>query len=222
MKKKILIFGIGFVVLMTTFYFLLFSGTDYYKVKLPVLNYVQDFSFTGQNGNTINAHNVDGKVYVADYFFTTCKGICTKMNANLANVFEKLKNDSDFAIISHTSMPETDSVPLLKAYETKMVGKDPDYAAKWYFVTGSKDSLYKMAKESYLLDNAKNNSENIKDHFIHTQFFALVDKERRVRGIYDGLKREDLVQLTSDIEKLLKETHSGNIFNHSNFSNNPG
>ena len=90
------------------------------------------------------------------------------------------------------------------------------------FVTGSKDSLYKMASQSYLLDNAKNNSINVKDHFIHTQFFALIDKERRVRGIYDGLKEDDLDRLTTDIHKLLKEDHTGNIFNHSNFSNNPG
>lgn len=222
MKKKLLIFGVFFIALLTTFYFLLFSGTDYYKVKLPVLGYVQDFSFTNQNGHTVNEHTIDGKVYVADYFFTTCKGICPKMNANLADIYEKLKTDTDFAIISHTSMPETDSVPLLKAYEEKMIGSDTAYAAKWYFVTGSKDSLYKMARQSYLLDNDKNNSVNIKDHFIHTQFFALIDKERRVRGIYDGLKQDDLKQLTTDIEKLLKETHSGNIFNHSNFANNPG
>ena len=222
MKKKILIYGGFFVALMTVFYFLLFSGTDYYKVKLPVLNYVHDFSFTGQDGKPVDEHDVDGKVYVADYFFTTCKGICPKMNANLAGIYEKLRNDSDFAIISHTSMPETDSVPLLKAYEEKMIGKDPQYAAKGYFVTGSKDSLYKMASQSYLLDNAKNNSINVKDHFIHTQFFALIDKERRVRGIYDGLKEDDLDRLTTDIHKLLKEDHTGNIFNHSNFSNNPG
>ena len=206
---------------MTVFYFVLFSGTDYYKVKLPVMNYVQNFSFTSQDGKTVNEHDVDGKVYVADYFFTTCKGICPKMNANLAAIFEKFRNDSGFAIVSHTSMPETDSVPLLKAYEQKMVGKNPKFPAKWYFVTGTKDSLYKLA-QSYLLDNDKNNSINIKDHFIHTQFFALVDKEMRVRGIYDGLKTDELQRLETDITKLLKESHSGNIFNHSNFSNNPG
>ncbi len=222
MKKKILLFAGFFIVLMTVFYFLLFSGTDYYKVKLPVMNFVENFSFLDQDGNQITEHNIDGKVYVADYFFTTCKGICPKMNGNLAKIFDKYKSDSEFAIISHTSMPEMDSVPLLKAYEEKMIGKDPHFEAKWYFVTGSKDSLYKMAQKSYLLDNAKNNSENIKDHFIHTQFFALVDKERRVRGIYDGLKQDDLARLETDIGKLLKETHSGSIFNHSNFSNNPG
>jgi protein SCO1 len=222
MKKKIFFYVGFFVVLITAFFFFLFSGTDYYKVKLPVMNYVQDFSFTGQDGNTINEHDVDGKVYVADYFFTTCKGICPKMNANLATIFEKFRNDSDFAIVSHTSLPETDTVPLLKAYEEKMIGKNPQFAAKWYFVTGTKDSLYKMARQSYLLDNDKNNSINIKDHFIHTQFFALVDKQRRVRGIYDGLKDDELQRLQEDIEKLLQEPDNGNIFNHSNFSNNPG
>jgi protein SCO1/2 len=222
MKKKLLIFGSFFVVLMTMFYFLLFSGTDYYKVKLPVLDYVQDFAFTDQNNSQVTEHNIEGKVYVANYFFTTCKGICPKMNANLADIYQQFKNDSEFAILSHTSMPETDSVPLLKAYETKMIGKDPNNAAKWYFVTGSKDSLYKMASQSYLLDNAKNNSINIKDHFIHTQFLALIDKEKRVRGIYDGLKQDELDRLTTDIQKLLKETHSGDIFSHSNFNNNPG
>jgi protein SCO1 len=222
MKKKIFFYVGFFVVLITAFFFFLFSGTDYYKVKLPVMNYVQDFSFTGQDGITVNEHDVDGKVYVADYFFTTCKGICPKMNANLATIFEKFRNDSDFAIVSHTSLPETDTVPLLKAYEEKMIGKNPQFAAKWYFVTGTKDSLYKMARQSYLLDNDKNNSINIKDHFIHTQFFALVDKQRRVRGIYDGLKDDELQRLQEDIEKLLQEPDNGNIFNHSNFNNNPG
>ncbi|MEO7119955.1 MAG: SCO family protein [Ginsengibacter sp.] len=222
MKKKLLIFGSFFVVLMTMFYFLLFSGTDYYKVKLPVLDYVQDFSFTDQNNRQVTEHDIEGKVYVANYFFTTCKGLCPKMNANLADIYQKFKNDSEFAIISHTSMPETDSVPLLKAYETKMIGNDPNYAAKWYFVTGSKDSLYKMASQSYLLDNAKSDSVNLKDHFIHTQFIALIDKEKRLRGIYDGLKQDELDRLTTDIQKLLKETHSGDIFSHSNFNNNPG
>jgi protein SCO1 len=204
MKKKLLWFAGFFVLLMTAFYFFLFSGTDYYKAKLPVLNEVPGFSFTGQNNNTVDEHTVDGKVYVAEYFFTTCKGICPKMNENMKTIFEEFKNDSDFAIVSHTSMPETDSVPLMKAYEERMLGKNPAFAARWYFVTGTKDSLYKMA-QGYLLDNDKNNSINIKDHFIHTQFFALVDKQRRVRGIYDGLKHEELERLQKDIEKLLKE-----------------
>ncbi len=220
MKKKLLWFAGFFVILMTAFYFFLFAGTDYYKAKLPVLNYVPDFSFRGQNGEVVTQHAIDGKVYVAEYFFTTCKGICPKMNENMKTIFEHFKNEGDFAVVSHTSMPEIDSVPLMKAYEEKMLGKNTAFAAHWYFVTGTKDSLYKMAR-SYLLDNDKNNNVNIKDHFIHTQFFSLIDKQRRVRGIYDGLKTEELERLQKDIESLLKESTDKESFNHSPFNNNP-
>jgi len=187
------------------FYFLLSFTKGFFDVKLPVMSYVQDFSFTDQNGQTVTQKNIEGKVYVAEYFFTTCKGICPKMNFNMKGVYDKFKNHKDFAIISHTSMPETDSVPLLKAYEEKMIGANPQNAAKWYFVTGSKDSLYKMARQSYLLDNDKNNSENIAEAFIHTQFFALIDKQKRVRGIYDGLKPDEISRMEKDISTLLKD-----------------
>ena len=208
MKKKIIFYSVFFVLLISTFYILLSFTKGFFDVKLPVMSYVQDFSFTDQNGQTVTQKNIDGKVYVAEYFFTTCKGICPKMNFNMKGVYDQFKNDKDFAIISHTSMPETDSVPLLKGYEEKMIGSNPQYAAKWYFVTGSKDSLYKMARQSYLLDNDKNNSENIKEAFIHTQFFALVDKQKRVRGIYDGLKKDEIARLEKDIATLLKEKDS--------------
>ena len=205
MKKKLGIYSIFFILLIGGFWFLLSFTKGFFDVKLPVMSYVQDFRFTDQNRQEVTEHTLDGKVYVAEYFFTTCKGICPKMNANMAAVYDKFKNDKNFAIISHTSMPETDSVPLMKAYEEKMIGKNPENPARWYFVTGTKDSLYKMARQSYLLDNDKNNSVNIEDHFIHTQFFALVDKEKRVRGIYDGLKLDEIARLDKDIAGLLKE-----------------
>jgi protein SCO1/2 len=205
MKKKLIIYGTFFILLFGGFLFVLSFTKGFFDVKLPVMSYVQDFSFTDQNGQTVNGHNLDGKVYVTEYFFTTCKGICPKMNANMKDVFEKFKNEKSFAVLSHTSMPETDSVPLMKLYEEKMIGKNPQYAAKWYFVTGTKDSLYNMARQSYLLDNDKNNNVNIEDHFIHTQFFALVDKQKRVRGIYDGLKLDEIARLDKDIATLLKE-----------------
>lgn len=208
MKKKIIIYAVFFVLLISSFYIMLSFTKGFFDVKLPVMSYVQDFSFTDQNGQTVTEKNIDNKVYVTNYFFTTCKGICPKMNFNMKGVYDEFKNYKDFAIISHTSMPETDSVPLLKAYEEKMIGSNPNYAAKWYFVTGSKDSLYKMARQSYLLDNDKNNSENIKEAFIHTQFFALVDKQKRVRGIYDGLKKDEIARLEKDIATLLKEQDS--------------
>ncbi len=216
MKKKLLWLGGGFILLLTAFYFFLFAGTDYYKAKLPVLNYVHDFSFTDQTGQKLSQKNITGKVYVTEYFFTTCKGICPKMNANMKTIYDQFKNEPDFAIISHTCMPEVDSVPLLKAYSKKMGA-----GTNWFFVTGSKDSLYKMARESYLLDNEKNNSINIKDQFIHTQFFAVVDKEGRVRGVYDGLKKDELDKLSGDIKDLLKERKDPTVFNNSTFTNNP-
>lgn len=204
MKKKILLYGSFFVVLIFTYWLLLGSSIKgFFEVKLPVMNYVQDFAFTDQNGKMVTQSDLKGEVYVTEYFFTTCTGICPKMNANMKKVYEKFKDNKEFAILSHTSNPETDSVAVLKAYERKMLGSEPHANAKWYFVTGTKDSLYRMARQSYQLDDPNNNSINIKDDFIHTQFFALVDRKMRVRGIYDGLKKDEIARLEEDIAKLL-------------------
>ena len=205
MKKKLIGYGLFIFLLIGAFWILLGTTKGFFDVNLPVLSYVQDFSFTDQNGQQVTNNTLDGETYVTEYFFTTCKGICPKMNANMQKVYDRFKNEKNFAILSHTSMPETDSVPLLKAYEQKMIGANPQFASKWYFVTGSKDSLYKMARESYSLDNDKNHPQNIDDQFIHTQFFALVDKEKRVRGIYDGLKKDEVSRMEKDIAGLLKE-----------------
>lgn len=224
MNKKYWWYAAFFIVLVGAFYLFLFADNDYYKVKLPVLTYVKDFSFTNQNGKPVSDRSVEGKVYVAEYFFTTCKGICPKMNMNMKKIYDKYKDENGFAILSHTCMPETDSVPVLKAYEKKILGttvNSQQSMVNWFFLTGSKDSLYKIARESYLLDNEKNNSSNIADQFIHTQFFALVDKQRRVRGIYDGLKEDEVKKLSTDISELLKETKDRQSGSISPFSNNP-
>ena len=196
------------------------------------------FSFTNQDGKTITQKNTDDKVYVAEYFFTTCKGICPKMNANMRRVFEAYKNEPGFLILSHTCMPETDSVPVLKAYEQKVIQgtliRNDDGSFKiaqaqqevaqnpnWNFVTGDKTALYKMARDGYMIDNGKpDNSQLITDQFIHTQFFALVDKNRRVRGIYDGLKEDEIEKLLVDIKSLLKEKVDHKRFMNG-FDNNP-
>jgi protein SCO1/2 len=221
----------GFFVLLFGVYFIyVFSQTDISQSTLPVINNaVQPFSFTNQNGKTISEKDVDGKVYVTEFFFTTCKGICPKMNANMRRVYDAFREDSNFMIVSHTCMPETDSVPLLKKYEQKMLNgtleKNSDNSYKiaydtltdgkqtpvnpiWNFVTGDKAALYGMARHSYLLDNNKpDTTQAIADQFIHTQLFALVDKQTRVRGIYDGLKEAELQKLLKDIKGLLKEKH---------------
>ena len=228
---------VGFFIILFGVYFLyFFSQDDFSQSNLPVINNnIQPFSFTNQNGKILTERDIEGKVFVAEFFFTTCKGICPKMNANMRRVFDTYKVDSSFMILSHTCMPETDSVPLLKMYEQRMLNgslvqnDDGSYKinydstlvspqntenVKWNFVTGDKSSLYKMARQSYLIDNNKPDSvSNITDQFIHTQFFALVDKQSRVRGVYDGLKEDDIKKLLIDINALLKEKYQSRSLN---------
>ena len=202
MSTKTKLYLLFFTVLLLTFYYFVFRGTDNWKVKMPVLSYVQPFSFTNQDGVAVTDKNLLNKITVVEYFFTTCKGICPKLNTNMKQVYEIYKNESDFQILSHTCNPGTDSVSVLKHYSDSLQVN----TKKWIFLTGRKDSLYQMARGSYLLDDPKNNVEKIEDQFIHTQFFALVDRQGKVRGkIYDGLKVLEVEQLKQDISKLLKE-----------------
>ena len=119
----------------------------------------------------------------------------------MKTVYNRFKNENDFLILSHTSFPEEDSVPVLKRYADSL-GADP---GKWFFLTGRKDSLYKQARYSYKIDDPNNNLIDIKQDFIHSQFFSLVDKKGVVRNIYDGLKPSEVEKMTREIEKLLKE-----------------
>jgi len=217
MKKKPIIYIVFFVLLFTGFYYgLKWTVPGFSDVKLPVLNYVQPFSFTSQNNQTITEKDVAGKVYIAEYFFTTCKGICPKMNTNMKKIYEDFKNEKGFLILSHTVDPETDTVARMKRYADSLGAG----TGNWFFLTGRKDSLYRAARVSYLLDDPKNSDNKIEDQFIHTQFFALVDKSGRVRKIYDGLKKEELDDLEKDIPKLLNEK-AGSGFVNSIFNNNP-
>jgi protein SCO1/2 len=202
MSKKTKFYLLFFTILLLGFYYFVFRGTDNWKVKMPILSYVQPFSFTNQDGAAVTDKNLLNKITVVEYFFTTCKGICPKLNTNMKQVYEIYKNESDFQILSHTCNPSTDSVSVLKHYSDSLQVN----TKKWIFLTGRKDSLYQMARGSYLLDDPKNNVEKIEDQFIHTQFFALVDRQGKVRGkIYDGLKVLEVEQLKQDISKLLKE-----------------
>ena len=207
-----------FVLLFGLFYFAMTRIIPGFgDPKMPVLSYLQPFAFTNQEGKVITNKDVEGRVFVAEYFFTTCKGICPKMNRNLRIVYEAFKEEPAFLILSHTVDPETDSVARMKHYADSL-GVDP---AKWWFLTGRKDSLYSVARGSYLLDDPKNNSRSIDAQFIHTQFFALVDRKGQVRKIYDGLKTDEIKSLETDIKKLLGESGSGSRFVNGLFSNNP-
>jgi len=202
MSKKTGVYLVFFTVLLAGFYYFVFRGTDNWKVKMPVISYVQPFSFTTQDGKPFTDKQLLNKITVVEYFFTTCKGICPKLNTNMKDIYTQFNSAPDFQILSHTCNPGTDSVPVLKRYADSL-GVNTD---KWIFVTGRKDSLYQMARGSYLLDDPKNNVEKIEDQFIHTQFFALIDRNGKVRGkIYDGLKAVEIEQLKRDIAKLLKD-----------------
>lgn len=197
-KRTWLYLGV-FALILAGFYGGLMLTTDFMGEKLPVLSSVRPFKFERHDGKWVTEREVLGKVVVVEYFFTTCKGICPKMNRNMQDVYRTFKDHPDFLIMSHTVDPDTDSVARLRQYADSM-GAD---ISDWWFLTGSKTTLYKSARESYLLDSQENSSKNISDQFIHTQFFALVDRKGQVRGIYDGLKKEELEQLIVDTRSLL-------------------
>jgi protein SCO1 len=202
MSKKRLFYIVFFVSLALVFYFVLtLIIPGYSKVKVAPVSYIRPFTFQTQDGQPFSEKNVLGKVYVADYFFTTCKGICPKMNNNMKLVYEEFKNEKDFLILSHTCDPDIDSVAQMKKYSDSL-GVN---TSKWVFLTGRKDSLYNMARVSYTIDDPANNLKSIDDDFLHTQFWALVDRNGDVRKIYDGLKESEVKQLIKDTRKLLKD-----------------
>ncbi|RTY81351.1 SCO family protein [Flavobacterium sp. ZB4P23] len=174
----------------------LVDSTIQYKSKYHT---IADFSFVNQNGKTITQKDYEGKIYVADFFFTTCGSICPKMSTNLSDIQKVFANDPKVKLLSHTVFPETDSVPVLKAYAKKY---NVD-ASKWNLVTGDKKEIYEMARKSYLAVKLGEPSELY--DMVHTENFVLVDTKKRVRGFYDGTNKEDMKRLIDDIRFLSAE-----------------
>lgn len=200
-KKRLLYIGF-FTVLVVGFYFIITRLIpEFSKGGVAPVSYIRPFAFTNQDGKTITEKDVAGKVFVAEYFFTTCKGICPRMNNNMKQVYERLKDEKDFLILSHTCDPETDSAAKLKQYSDSM-GVN---TSRWMFLTGRKDSLYTMARVSYTIDDPANNLKNIEDDFLHTQFWALVNRKGDVKKIYDGLKESEVKELIKDAISMMKE-----------------
>lgn len=160
---------------------------------------IADFSFTNQNGKTITQKDYEGKIYVADFFFTTCGSICPIMTTNMVEVQKAFLNNPKVMILSHSVTPEMDSVSVLKAYAEKNHVNDK----KWNLVTGDKKEIYTMARKSYLAVKLGKPSELY--DMVHTENFVLVDSKRRVRGFYDGTKMEEINRLIADIQFLLLE-----------------
>ena len=160
---------------------------------------IADFSLINQNGKTVTQDTYNNKIYIADFFFTTCQTICPIMTDNMVILQNKLKQDPDVMLLSHTVTPEIDSVAQLKNYALNKGVLD----SKWNLVTGDKKEIYQLARKSYLA--VKSNGDGGEYDMIHTENFILVDQKKRIRGYYDGTLEEDIESLLNDIDILKKE-----------------
>lgn len=158
------------------------------------------FKFVNQYGDSITQNSLKGDIYVADFFFTTCPSICPTMHRNMLKVYNEFKNVSDFKIISHTIDPKHDSVPILKKYADGL-GISGN---TWWLLQGKKEETYNLSA-SYLVRRPE---ESAKELFIHDGLFILIDKQKRIRGSYDGTDEKEVARLIGDIKTLRAETNT--------------
>ena len=165
-----------------------------------IFHKIPDFQFVNQLGDTISQKTFDNKLYVTDFFFTSCPGICKKMTGNMIKVQEAFENDEDVLLLSHSVTPSIDSVPVLKTYAENFGIIDN----KWHLVTGDKTEIYNLGRNNYFVENDLGVPKDIND-FLHTENFLLIDKNKHIRGIYNGLNRASIAQLITDIKTLKLE-----------------
>ncbi len=202
MSKKKIFYSIFFGVLIIGFFLMLgVAIPGFTKPNIPSIGYVQPFSFYNQDGRKITQKDIEGKVVAVEYFFTTCKGICPRLNKNMRTIYELFKSNKDFLILSHTCDPDIDSISRLKSFSDSMQVD----TKKWQFLTGPKDSLYYMARHSYKIDDPADNRKTADDDFMHTQFVALVNKKGDVVKVYDGLKQSEMKEMADEIKKIIKQ-----------------
>jgi protein SCO1/2 len=213
-KRFIIFFGVVSSIILLLFYEALLP-----QKKLPVfqpamVNYelvdstiqhikkfhrIADFELINQNGKTVTNENFNGKIYVADFFFTTCPTICISMTDNLLKVQKEIQNNPNILLISHSVTPKIDSVAQLKKYAIEKGVNDK----KWHLVTGDKKVIYKLARKSYLA--VKDEGDGGPFDMIHTENFILVDPDRRIRGFYDGTDSKEIKRLLLEIKILNSE-----------------
>ncbi|MEB2781096.1 SCO family protein [Algoriphagus sp. C2-6-M1] len=169
-------------------------------VQDTVYHKIADFSFTNQDGETVNNASVDGKVYVADFFFTTCPTICPIMKKEMLRVYEKFGDNPNFKILSHTIDPTHDTVEVLKEYAQKL---GVENAKTWSFLTGNAEKIYELGQTSYITTAQADQDEP--GGFLHSGAFLLIDQNGHIRGVYDGTKSDQVGQLMVDIPKILGE-----------------
>lgn len=176
-----------------------FFGNTIYGENDTTYHIIQDFQLVDQDSSLVTNETFANGVYVADFFFTSCPTICPKMKAQMLRVYEKFKTNDQVSILSHTIDPTYDTVALLNNYAEKLGVA----SSKWKFVTGDQDYIYDLAEKSYM--SIADEDTNAPGGYIHSGAFLLVDKQRRIRGVYDGTVPEQVDVLMNDIEKLIEE-----------------
>lgn len=163
---------------------------------------IPDFKLINQLGDTITQETFKDKIYITDFFFASCPGICPQMTDNMFRLQEEFIEDNDILFLSHTVTPTKDSVPVLRDYAKQNGVKD----YKWHLVTGDKTEIYNLGRNHYFVENDLGEPKGI-DDFLHTENFLLIDKNKHIRGIYNGLNRASMMQLIEDIHILKKQDH---------------
>ena len=159
------------------------------------------FSLINQSGDTVTEKSLDDKIYVADFFFTSCPGICPKMTSNMSLIQEAFLDDDDVLLLSHSVTPELDGVDQLQSYaEAKGINQN-----KWHLLTGNRKTIYDLGRKSYFVEEDLG-LEKSDGEFLHTENFVLIDKNRHIRGIYNGLNKAAVSQLIADIKTLQQES----------------
>jgi protein SCO1/2 len=167
--------------------------------QLKTFHKIPDFSLTNQDGENITQKTFEDKMYVTDFFFTTCPGICPMMTKNMTLVQEEFKGDDDVLMLSHSVTPSIDSVAQLKKYAL-----DKGVLNNWHLVTGDKKEIYDLGRKFYFVEEDLGEPKGL-DDFLHTENFVLIDKKKHIRGIYNGLNKNSVMQLIADIKTLKKE-----------------
>lgn len=168
--------------------------------QLKDFHRIPDFSLKNQNNQTVNQNTVANSIYVADFFFTTCPGICPKMTTNMMRLQKEFLEDDEVLLLSHSVTPVADSVPVLKDYAEKK-GID---SRRWHLLTGERQEIYSLGRKAYFIEEDFKEEKDA-DAFLHTENFVLVDKNGHLRGIYNGLNKTSIQQLIADIYTLKKE-----------------
>lgn len=174
--------------------------TDEKLVKQKINHQIANFSFKNQNNKTVTQKDIEGKIHVANFFFTSCGSICPIMTNNLKKIDSTFRDDKNIALLSYSVTPWIDSVTVLKAYAQRNAITNKN----WHLLTGSKAEIYKLARQSYYAEEDLGFTKD-STNFLHTEHFLLIDKNKRIRGIYNGTLALETEQLIKDIFILKKE-----------------